>query len=382
MTIGIDISVLNDPKKTGIAVYTHNLIEALLKIRSDDKFILFGIATFETYDYLKNFPFKNHPNVEMKIYKMPSKTFRTAFLLWQKLNWPPIESFVGKVDIFHSFNWYMPPQRSGKKVGTVFDLTALIYPELHHPRTSQLDKVRFQKLSKEADLIITISQTSKKDFLKFWPDTNIEVVYPGVPSIFTNKINISDTRRVLRKYNLRSGYFLSVATLEPRKNLEGLVEAYISSKVQRPLVVVGESGWKNEKLLDLLKKYKQSFFSNKNRIIVTGFIPDEDLVILYQQALCLVYPSFYEGFGLPVLEAISCGAPVICSGTSSLKEVGGGAVFYISPQNVSEIKRALIKIETNPTLRKELIKKGLKQAKKFSWEKSATRLNKLYHEFD
>src|SRR3989344_9221901 len=106
MKIGIDISVLNDKEKTGIAVYVYNLIDALLRINKEDKFILFGIATFETFDFLKSLPFKNNPNVEMKIYKLPARTFRTVFLLWQKLNWPKIEDFIGNVDIHHSFNWY------------------------------------------------------------------------------------------------------------------------------------------------------------------------------------------------------------------------------------------------------------------------------------
>ncbi len=374
MTIGLDISVLNDRQRTGIAVYTYNLIDALLKLNKKDKFILFGIATFETFGYLKNLPFKNYPNVEMRIYCMPARFFRIAFLLWQKLNWPPIESFVGKVDIFHSFNWYMPPQRYGRKVGTVFDLTSIIYPKWHNGRTVQLDKIRFERLAKNADCIITISENSKKDFQKFWPNTEVKVIYPGVSSIFTNKIDIKITNKVLRKYNFRSGYFLSVATLEPRKNLEGLVKAYIKSGIKRSLVVVGLGGWKNQKLLDLLKKHK-------DKIIITGFVPEGDLVVLYQQALCLVYISLYEGFGLPVLEALSCGTPVICSKTSSQGEVGGDAVIYVDPNNIQDISEALKKIQ-DEKLRAKLIQKGLMQAKKFSWTQSTTGLNKLYHEFD
>lgn len=373
MTIGLDISVLNDKKRTGIAVYTYNLIDALLNLNHTDKFILFGISTFETYDYLKNLDFKKNPNVEMKIYRMPARLFRKAFLLWQRLDWPPIENFAGELDIFHSFNWYMPPQKLGKKVGTIFDLTSMMYPKWHDQRTVQLDRLRFERLAQQADLIITISENSKEDFQKFRPNANIKVIYPAVPPSFTNKKNILFTKKILKKYSLEQGYFLSVATLEPRKNLEGLIRAYIMGGIQRHLIVVGERGWKNEKLLGLLKK-------SNEKIIMTGFVPDEDLVVLYQQALCLVYPSFYEGFGLPVLEAISCGTPVICSNTSSLKEVGGNAVIYVDPESISDIKNALIKIEKYQNLRKELIKKGLKQAKKFSWEKSATRLNKLYHE--
>src|SRR3990172_10883045 len=112
-TIALDISVLSDKQRTGIAVYVYNLIDELLKLNQKDKFVLFGIATLETYQYLKNLPLNRYSNVEMKIYCMPAKFFRTAFLLWQRLEWPPIENLVGGGDIFHSFNWYFPPQKRG-----------------------------------------------------------------------------------------------------------------------------------------------------------------------------------------------------------------------------------------------------------------------------
>lgn len=381
MTIGLDISVLSDQQKTGIAVYTYNLIDALLKINKKDKFILFGIATLETFDYLKGLPFKNYPNVEMKIYKMPSKAFRSVFLLWQKIGWPKIENFVGSVDIFHSFNWYLPPQKIGKIVGTVYDMTALINPKWHHPKTTQLDRVRLERMAKMADLVIAISQNSKSDFQKFWPSVRVEVVYPACDERFNPQKDNVKIRRVLKKYNLFEGYILSVSTLEPRKNLDSLIKAYINCGIQRKLVIVGGKGWKNANLFVRLNKYKQSFSSNKDRILMTGFVPDEDLACLYKQALCLIYPSFYEGFGLPVLEAMACGTPVIVSNTASLKEVAGEAAFFINSRSISDIKNALIKIESDSDLRRKLIKKGLEQSKKFSWDKSATTLNNLYHEF-
>src|SRR5690242_8574057 len=156
-TICLDISVLNEKQKTGIGVYTYELIKSFLEINRDDKIILFGISTLQTYSFLKNIEFKNYPNVELKIYKMPAKFFRTSFLLWQKLNWPTIEKFVGAVDIFHSFNWNLPPQKKGKVVATVFDMTSLLFPSLHLEKTTQLDRIRLKRIKKFADLVITIS---------------------------------------------------------------------------------------------------------------------------------------------------------------------------------------------------------------------------------
>lgn len=368
-TIGIDISVLSDRQRTGIANYCYYLTKALLELNKKDHFILFGIATLDTYQYLKNLEFKKYPNVSLKIYKMPAKFFRTAFMLWQEFEWPPIENFIGPVDIFHSYNWYLPPQKSGKKVATVFDLTTLLYPDFHDPKTVSLDTIRLNRIKKGADLVITISKNGREDFLKFAPANKVEVIYPTA-SFKSGKI-ASEVKRVFNKYHLSPGYILSVSTLEPRKNTAGLIKAYLQSGLKNKLVLAGKIGWKNSSVLQLIEK-------NQDRIILTGFVEDEDLPILYNQAVCFVYPSFYEGFGIPILEAMSTGAPVITSKISSLPEVGGGAVYYIDPFDVGDIKRALVEVVENKNVRKNLIKMGLKQVKKFSWITSARKLNLLY----
>lgn len=365
MRIGIDVSVLSDSKKTGIGVYVYNLVKQLLKVNKNDEFILFGFATFETYEFLKNLEFRKYPNVRLVIKKLPAKLFRTAFILWQRLEYPPVERFIGEVDICHSFNWYLPPQKKGIKVATVYDMTPILYPEYHHRRTVQLEKIRLERIKKKADLVITISESSKKDFLNFSPESKIEVVYPGfLEPPFTN------SKDVLKKYNLAPNYFLSVGTLEPRKNLKGLIQVYLSGNFEGELVLVGAKGWEDEQLFKLI--------DGARNIRVLDYVDDQDLKILYKNALCLVYPSFYEGFGLPVLEAMSLGVPVICSNTSSLPEVGGDAPVYINPESLESIKNSMKILSKDKKLKAELIKKGLIQAKKFSWEKSAKKLNNLY----
>ena len=370
-TFGIDISVLNDKQRTGIGNYTYQLINGLLKINATDKFILFGFATFRTYNYLKNIDLGKYPNAELKIIKLPARSFRTAFLLWQKLNWLPVEKFIGQVDLFHSFNWYMPPQGSGKKVATVFDLTSVLYPRWHEEKTSQLDTVRFKRIARYADLVLAISKSAKDDFSKLKPKGRMEIIYPAADSLYNPKINREGTARVLQKFNLQPGFFLSVATLEPRKNLKNLVKGYLESKLDIPLVLVGKIGWKNEGLENL---------TNHKNIKMLGFVSNEELKILYQQALCVAYPSFYECFGIPVLEAMNCGTPVITSNTSSLPEVCGDAALYVDPESIKEISRTLIKISSDINLRQTLNRKGITQAKKFSWKHSAEKLNSLYQE--
>ncbi len=370
MRIGLDISVLNDKQKKGIAVYTYNLIDALLKINKQDQFILFGIATFETFEYLKNLPFKNYPNVELKIFRMPAKFFRTVFLLWQKTNWPPIENFVGPVNIFHSFNWFLPPQRKGKVAATVFDMTPLLSPKWHQEKTVQLEKIRFSRMKEYADLVTTISENSKKDFLRFAPLKRVEVIYPAVSENFKMQKNKSKIEKVLRKYKLMPGYFLSVGTLEPRKNMAGLIKAYLASNLKNKLVLVGGKGWKNELVDNLLKKHQ-------DKLQVLGYIADEDLPILYSQAWCLIYPSFYEGFGIPILEAQACGCPVVASNTSSLPEAGGKGAILVDPYSVEDIVRGIREVREG---REKLIKAGLENVKKFNWNKSAKKLNFLYQQ--
>lgn len=371
--IGMDVSVLAQEKRTGIGNYCFNLIDHLLRLNKTDKFILFAITPLNSSNEDINY-FRKYSNVEIKIIRLPIQIFRRIFLLWQKVNWPPIEYFIGKVDILHSFNTFLPPQKSGKTVATFYDLTAVLFPKWHKTETTQMDDFRFQRMTNKADLITTISENSKKDFLEKYGKRRIEVVYPG--------ISIGDSGNK-RNWEDRGEYILFVGTVEPRKNLEGLIKAYAKFLEVAPdlatstLIIIGSKGWMVDEIYNLPKK-----LGIEERVKFLDFVNNEELFNLYKNALCLVYPSFYEGFGIPVLEAMSLGVPVICSNTSSLPEVGGlsagGAVLYVDPQNPDEIAKAIQKIFKNEKIRKSLIHKGLVQARKFSWKMSAEKLLKSY----
>jgi len=191
---------------------------------------------------------------------------------------------------------------------------------------------------------------------------------PTVPDLS----RFQEAIEVLKKYNLKRGYFLSVATLEPRKNLKVLLNVYLRGQFDKELVIVGAKGWGDDEIHKLVM--------TNHQVRMLGYIPDEELPILYRGASCFIYPSFYEGFGLPVLEAMTFSIPTICSNTSSLTEVGGDAVLYIDPKSEESIKEAIGKIENDDNLKKRLIEKGLQQADKFSWRKSAEKLNLLYQQ--
>lgn len=415
--IGIDVSVLANENKTGIGVYCFNLIDNLLLLNKTDKFILFAITPLDSSNEDINY-FKKYSNVEIKIIRLPVQIFRRMFLLWQKINWPPIEYFIGKVDIFHSFNWLIPPQKSGKKIATFYDLSPILFPQWHLLQTTQIDKKRFERMSKMADLIITISQNSKKDFVEKYGERGIEVIYPGTS--MGDRGNMGDIESPSTSLRVNK-YILFVGTMEPRKNLDGLIKAYADLEAARQstknrsrdqiahlgfvsrqsksrdmdkdvretashfliatdfaapkLVIAGSKGWMFDQIYALPGK-----LGIEDRVKFLDFVSDEKLISLYKNALCLVYPSFYEGFGIPVLEAMSLGVPVICSNTSSFPEVGGKAVLYVDSHKVEDIVRALQKISEDENLRKSLIKKGFVQAKKFNWGESARKLNKLYIE--
>ncbi len=375
-TICLDVSVLADENKTGIGIYTYELIKAILKINKKDKFILFGITTYKNYKLLKNIEFKDNPNVILKIYRLPLIFFRRFFLLWQKINWPKVEKLVGRVDICHSFNWYLLPQKTGKSLATVFDMTPVLFPGLHQKKTLQMDKVRLNRIKKYADLVITISKNSKKDFLKFAPGKKTAVIYPGISEVFLNPIEKEKMKIILKKYHLNLPYILSVGTIEPRKNLERLIKAFASLATQGQtlcgyeLLMVGARGWMSDGIFALPKK-----LGIEDRVKFLGRVEEEDLPYLYNNSFCFLYPSLYEGFGIPILESQASSCPVITSSVSSLPEVGGKSVLYVNPNSVEDIVRGIKEVEK---FRKQLIEEGHKNLKRFSWKASAKKLNLLY----
>jgi len=206
------------------------------------------------------------------------------------------------------------------------------------------------------------------------PEKKIKVVYEAAPEDLKPVKDKKISQKLFKKYNLDGDYLLSVATLEPRKNLKRIIEAFKMLKTKNlKLVITGKPGWEDLNTL--------GFKKGNNNTIFTGYLKKrEDLAALYSQALGLVYPSLYEGFGLPILEAMKCGCPVLTSNISSMPEVAGQAAILVDPLDVEEIARGLSELVNNQDLRKSLAKKGLAQVKKFSWEKTAQETLKVYEQ--
>ncbi|MBM3205751.1 glycosyltransferase family 4 protein [Candidatus Shapirobacteria bacterium] len=362
MKIGIDISQI--VYGTGVSFYTKNLVENLLRIDKKNEYRLFFSSLRQNLKY--NF------SAKVKKFKIPPTLLE---LLWNQWHLFPVENFIGKVDVFHASDWTQPPTKAAK-VTTIHDFGFLKYPQTAHPKIKAVMERRFQWIKKEIDLVIAVSKATQKDIMEILglPEKKIKVVYEAAPEDLKPVKDKKISQKLFKKYNLDGDYLLSVATLEPRKNLKRIIEAFKMLKTKNlKLVITGKPGWEDLNTL--------GFKKGNNNTIFTGYLKKrEDLAALYSQALGLVYPSLYEGFGLPILEAMKCGCPVLTSNISSMPEVAGQAAILVDPLDVEEIARGLSELVNNQDLRKSLAKKGLAQVKKFSWEKTAQETLKVYEQ--
>ena len=302
---------------------------------------------------------------------------RALTILWHRLRLPiPVESFTGPVDIFHSTDFVLPPVRQARTILTVHDLTFVRLPECAEAGLrAYLNKVVSPSIER-ADLLLADSQSTKNDLIELLgvsPD-KIEVVYAGVERRFRPMKGEMALRRAKKRYRLDSPFILSLGTLEPRKNFTGLIEAYALMRGNGlKLVIAGGKGWLYDEIFARVEE-----LGLEDKISFPGFIADEDLPALYNLAEIFVFPSLYEGFGLPPLEAMACGTPVVTSDRPSLPEVVGEAGLMVEATDSQELARAMERVLTDENLRREMREKGLKQAEKFTWEAAAEKLLDVY----
>ena len=374
MKIGIDISQIVY-EGTGVATYTRELVKSLVKVGDKDEFILFGSSLRlrrPLKEFLTSLP---KENVKGKFSFLPPKLLE---FLWNGVHLFPVENLVGEVDIFHSSDWLEPPTKKAKKVTTIHDLTVYKYPETFFARGGH-DIVKNQKrklffAKQECDLIICVSETTKQDAMEILkiPEKKLKVIYEAPDSIYFPR-NQDEVEKVKNKFKINGDYLLCVGTREPRKNIDRVLMAFAEISRAYPelsLIIAGKYGWGEEKL-----KVK----SEKLKVRILGFVEKEDLAGLYSGAKAFVYPSLYEGFGLPILEAMACGCPVITSNIGSMKELAAGFSILVNPQNTDSIADNILKLLKNSKLRQELKIKGLKRAGEFSWKKTALQTLNLYH---
>jgi len=375
MKIGIDISQI--VYGTGVSNYTKSLVSTLFTLDKKNKYVLFG-GSLRQRETLRNFTNKFVDNRNLKVCLTPISP-RIADFIWNRIHRIPIDFLIGRMDVFHSSDWTQPPTKAAK-VTTIHDLVPLKFPETL-PKviiTAHINRLKWVK--KECDLIIAVSESTKKDIIELLdiPSKKIKVIYEASHEHIDPNVqpNSKSVQKVFKKYNIRGPFFLSVATLEPRKNISRVLEAMINLPKSVQLVLVGKLGWGAKEIIQMIKKLNLS-----ERVVLTDYVSGDELALLYKNAIALIYVSLYEGFGLSVLTALASGLPVVTSNVSSLPEVGGEAVVYVDPNDVDDIRRGIERVfNFSPEVRQEIITKGLAQAKKFSWEKTARETLKVYEE--
>jgi glycosyltransferase involved in cell wall biosynthesis len=370
MKIGIDYTSAAT-QGAGIGRYTRELMRALLALPADNSYSFF-YASRRRID-------------ESKIRSLKSKTHRLPLhdkwlmRVWHRLRIPiPVELIVGKVDLFHSPDFTLPPTLPGvPTLLTVHDLSFIRDPDSAWPSLRAFLNKAVPRSVQRATHVLADSQATKDDLIELFatPAEKITVLYSGVELRFAPVRDQAEIDRVCAKYQLPRPFILSLGTLQPRKNYERLIEAFASivSSVPHHLVITGGKGWMYETIFGQVKRS-----GLEGRVHFPGFVDDADLPALYSAADLFAYVSLYEGFGLPLLEAMACGTPVIGSNTSSLLEVIGEAGLQVDPSNVGNITHAVQQMIEQPELRTRSIGLGLERAKLFTWDKAARELLTIY----
>src|SRR3989344_3387993 len=344
------------PRRVGSGEYCYQLLVNLHKIDKENVYII----------YLPQVPTSDLPresaNWRYKVIR-PRKMWTLIGLSLEFL------LRRSRPDAFLSPTHYLPIFAPSRSFISILDTSYVHFPELF--RFNDLNQLtKWTKYSaKKAKGVFTISQASKDDIIKTYgvSGQRVVVTYPGIRQGLMIKDKGLSMDEIRKKHGVNDKYVLFVGTLQPRKNIARLIEAFSKlNKSDLNLVIVGKKGWKFEEILAAPEK-----FGVGNKVKFLDSVTDEDLPAFYKNAICFVLPSLYEGFGLPVLEAMQYGCPVLTSNISSLPEAGGDSVLYCDPENVDDIAKNLESMIQNSELRKKLIEKGFEQVKKFSWEKTA-----------
>lgn len=341
-------------QKSGFGFYVKNLVEALAKVDHQNQYFLLS------------------PHLE-KDFSTPQRLF------WDQVTFPN-RARKSKVDLLHQPCFSAPLLYPGKVVVTCHDLISVFFPE-NLPLASRLFYSKWEPFSyRKASKIIAISEHTKKDLMAFLkiPAEKIRVIQLAASKDFHPVKSPRVLRKIQKKYHTGTNYILDVGTLEPRKNLPFLVRAYalaVREGADVNLVITGKKGWYYEGLFRLVDD-----LNLKDRVIFTGYVAEADLPALYSGAKAFVFPSLYEGFGLPPLEAMACGTPVLSSNTSSMPEVIGRSGILISPRDERVWAKNILKILRDQGLARTLREMGLRQAKKFSWEETARQTIAVYQE--
>ncbi|MDX2141054.1 MAG: glycosyltransferase family 1 protein [Chloroflexota bacterium] len=371
-TIAIDYTPAYE-QGGGIGRLTRELITTLGRQHDENQYRLFVAGAQRT-----QLPTAPAPRFEWRPTRITPVNLAR---LWHRLHLPLlVETFTGQVDLYHATDFTLPPTLPGTRtLLTVHDLSFVRVPETASPRLKAYLDVVVPRSCRRADHILADSQATKDDLVELYqlPSDKITVLLSGVDARFQHVADRQMRAAVREKYKLgQQPYIFAIGTVQPRKNYSRLIEALAQLRERGQdlmLVIAGGKGWLEDPIYQTLDTLRL-----RDQVRFIGFADDADLPALYSEARCLAFPSLYEGFGLPILEAMACGTPVITSNVSSMPEAAGDAALLVSPTDVNAITAALAQVLSNDNLRQSLVERGYRQATRFTWDTSARQLQSVY----
>jgi glycosyltransferase involved in cell wall biosynthesis/ubiquinone/menaquinone biosynthesis C-methylase UbiE len=373
MKIAIDISMAIG-ESAGVGTYARGLIDGLAMVDSENEYVLYSYLEIPEASLLD---LPRQPNMSLRSVKADGEHWER---LWCEAELPAKEA-LGEVDIIHSPFFNAPQEHYGNLVVTIHDISFLLYPQFHTEANRLHCFNGTLKAALYADRIIAVSQQTKQDLIQYFasPEDRIRVVHEAPRHFCFPERNDDLIRSTLERLGVYHNFVLFVGSLEPRKNLKALLIAY-EEYVKRHagpewLVIAGGKGWLNEEIRQAV-----SALGLEDRVRFVGYVKETDLRVLYSAAKLFVYPALYEGFGLPPLEAMACGAPVITSNISALPEVVGEAAILIDPRNSEELGQAMQRVLCDDGLRMRMRQQSLTRARLFSWERAARETLAVYQE--
>jgi len=368
MRIGLD-ALLLDRYDSGVEIYIRGLVRALARLDREHEFVVYLARDARPPDVEGNprFTFRRAP------FRGRSRALR---ILWEQGRLPRALVRDG-IDVFHALGYVMPVRSSVPTVVTMHDVIALKHPELCKPSNAAHYRLMLPRAASRAQRIVASSEATKADIVSLLgaPAEKVTVVYPGLDEAFLANDGRDD--EVRSKHHLPEQYILFVGNIEPKKNLTALLTAYDFLRTQRavdmPLVLVGRKAWKYGPVFDAIRSYGMN-----DRVLLRGYVEREDLPGIYRMAAVFVFPSLVEGFGLPLLEAMASGVPVVASNAPAVPEAVGDAALTVPPDDGLLLGRTVCKVLQNSFLRSRLIERGRERVQRFSWRDTARKMLAVY----
>jgi glycosyltransferase involved in cell wall biosynthesis len=366
MRIAFDGTTLR-PGRTGVGYYTEHLLQHLARAVESTSHELIVVSN-QRIDTAQ--PLPRHVRVHDRL-RFPLR------IAWMQMLAARVLEDV-RADVAHFTNGMIPLGTSAARVVTIHDVSLKLYPECHPIRRRIINRPLVAIAARVADAVIAVSHSARNDLLRFHriPPERVSVVHEAAGPGFMRITDPRQRARIRMRYALPDRFMLYVGAIEPRKNLPRLMEAFARARrhgISHDLVCVGPYGWSSRDLYQHIDK-----LGLRRVVHFTGYVPVEDLPVIYNLAEFFAFPSIYEGFGLPVIEAMACGTPVITANASSLAEIAGGAAYTVDPHDVDALTGAIVALASDSERREELSRRGLARAQEFSWARTARDMLALY----